>query len=218
MSKLQHTVLFLFVLAFIVLSYNYIDRPLALYFLNRAETYNDIGKLISKAGESQWYIAIGLFGFLFYKFKKENLLYAQRYLFLLYVNLFSGAISLLLKWFFGRARPWGIDNGGDNYGFLLFKHLDMGFFQHISYQITQLADSPGLLASFPSGHTITIVAIATYMSIFFKKYTLIWFSIALLIASSRILAGDHYLSDIVAGTYIGIFSTLFLYSKMKSRL
>ena len=218
MSKLQHSILLLVTLGLVTLFYNLFDKEIALYFINRYDAYNDIGKLISKAGESHWYMLIGLFGFLYYRYKRYNMLYASRYLFLLYVNLFSGIISILLKTFFARVRPWGLEDGTDRFGFLFFQNNSMSFIEKLQYYADQMIHHPGLYASFPSGHTITVMAVATYMSLFFSKYIPLWYALALVVASGRLLAADHYPSDIIAGTYIGVVSTLFLYSKMKSRL
>jgi membrane-associated phospholipid phosphatase len=174
--------------------------------------------MISIAGESHWYIATGILGFVFFKFYKKNRLLEQRFLFLLYINLFSGLINLLLKWLFSRIRPWGLREGHDEYGFLLFQNFDMGFIEKMKYHFLTLFESPTTYSSFPSGHTTTVVAVALYLFLLFPKYKFLWFSLALILALSRVLANDHFLSDIFAGIIVGTLSTLFLYSKMKDKL
>jgi undecaprenyl-diphosphatase len=57
--------------------------------------------------------------------------------------------------------------------------------------------------SFPSGHTITAFAIALPIGIFYPELQGGLFAAALLIASSRILLGMHFLSDVIAGSIIG---------------
>lgn len=57
--------------------------------------------------------------------------------------------------------------------------------------------------SFPSGHTITAFAISVPLGCFFPGMELGLGFIALSIASSRILLGMHFLSDVVAGAMLG---------------
>ena len=205
-------------IAFIIFSYFYLDRGVAEYFLANIPTFEHTGNTISILGESHWYLATGLLGFLFFKYYKKNRLYEQRFLFLLYINLFSGIISLLLKWLFSRIRPWGLRPGHDEYGFLAFQNWDMSFLEKMKYHFMTLAESPTTYSSFPSGHTTTVFAVVTYLSILFPKYLYLWLSLAIVVAGSRILANDHFISDLFAGAIVGTVATLFLYSKMKGRI
>ncbi len=57
--------------------------------------------------------------------------------------------------------------------------------------------------SFPSGHTITAFAVAISMSLFFPVCLPILLFCALSIATSRILLGMHFLSDVIVGAVLG---------------
>ncbi len=57
--------------------------------------------------------------------------------------------------------------------------------------------------SFPSGHTMTAFAVAIPLSLFYPTLVIGLFFCALSIATSRILLGMHFLSDVVAGALIG---------------
>ncbi|NOR58977.1 MAG: phosphatase PAP2 family protein [Sulfurimonas sp.] len=195
-----------------------LDMRVAHFFLADVKTYEPIGDFISIFGESHWYIGTAILGYLFFKFYKKNELYQQRFLFLLYINLFSGIISLVLKQLFGRIRPWGMRNGNDDYGFLLFQNLDMGFIEKMKYHFVTLMDAPTTYSSFPSGHTTTVFTAFTYLVILFPKYLYIWLSFAVVLASSRLLANDHFVSDLFAGVLIGTLSTMFLYSKLRGKI
>lgn len=57
--------------------------------------------------------------------------------------------------------------------------------------------------SFPSGHTMTAFAATTALSLFYPALLPALLFCALSIATSRILLGMHFLSDVVAGAVIG---------------
>jgi membrane-associated phospholipid phosphatase len=217
-SKQAYTVYLLTIIFLIIISYFTLDARVAHFFLADVKTYEPIGDFISIFGESHWYIGTAILGFLFFKFYKKNELYKQRFLFLLYINLFSGLISLFLKWIFGRIRPWGLRNGNDDYGFLFFQNLDMSFIDKMKYHYITLIDAPTTYTSFPSGHTTTVFAIFTYLVILFPKYLYLWLVLAITVSCSRILANDHFVSDLLAGLLIGTLSTMFLYSKLRGKI
>jgi len=57
--------------------------------------------------------------------------------------------------------------------------------------------------SFPSGHTITAFAVAVPIGLYYPSLLAGLIFCALSIASSRVLLGLHYLSDVLAGIAIG---------------
>lgn len=59
--------------------------------------------------------------------------------------------------------------------------------------------------SFPSGHTGSSFAAATVLSGFYKKWAVLFYTVAALIAFSRVYLYVHYPSDIVGGVILGTF-------------
>jgi undecaprenyl-diphosphatase len=57
--------------------------------------------------------------------------------------------------------------------------------------------------SFPSGHTITAFAVAVSLSSFYPELAAGLFFCAVSVATSRVLLGMHFLSDVLAGAAIG---------------
>lgn len=69
--------------------------------------------------------------------------------------------------------------------------------------------------SFPSGHSITAFAIAVTLGGFYPVLLAGLLLVAISIAASRIILGMHFLSDVVAGSLIGVllaFSFLHLFA------
>jgi undecaprenyl-diphosphatase len=62
--------------------------------------------------------------------------------------------------------------------------------------------------SFPSGHTITAFAVAVTLGHFYPGLSLGLLFCAASVASSRILLGMHFLSDVLAGAAIGTILAL----------
>jgi len=65
--------------------------------------------------------------------------------------------------------------------------------------------------STPSGHSLRAFAILTAMSLVFKRWSVFFISLAILICLSRIIVTAHYPSDVLFGAYIGIFSALWTF-------
>ncbi|MBS3134528.1 phosphatase PAP2 family protein [Candidatus Woesearchaeota archaeon] len=59
-----------------------------------------------------------------------------------------------------------------------------------------------LVSSFPSGHTIVAFSIIPFLRT--GKEKIIWAIMAIFIAFSRLYLGLHYLSDVVAGIFLGL--------------
>lgn len=98
----------------------------------------------------------------------------------------SHLIVQILKRFVRRRRPYQVIDGVFT-GLKLYKD-----------------------ASFPSGHSTAAFCMATVLSAAVPSYLLIFYSIALIVALSRVYLGMHYPSDIVMGAGIGIITTLWI--------
>lgn len=84
----------------------------------------------------------------------------------------------------------------------LFYHRPRPF---LALQVNQLLTSNEW--SFPSGHATFFFAMATAIYLYNKKWGVFFFTAAILMTISRVIAGIHYPSDIVGGAIIGVTVT-----------
>ncbi len=179
-------------LLFCSASYVWLDRPVIDFFLLlRESALYQTFKIVTRLGESQWYLIGGLFLWLFYR--KNNPRLAGGGLLLLSSVALSGIAANILKSFLGRARP------------RLYIHEQIyGFdFFHIDYA----------WLSFPSGHSATALGAASALALAFPRFRLFFYVIGLSVAASRVILTQHWPSDVIAGSVLGLVVTLQLYHK-----
>ena len=65
-------------------------------------------------------------------------------------------------------------------------------------------------ASFPSGHTTSVFALATLLAIFDgnKKWNSLYLLAAVAVGYSRIYLGQHFLGDVLVGSLIGVVTAV----------
>lgn len=189
-SSLWTRILLVCGLIFIVFSYFYIDIPLANYCRHLSPGVRSFFGLVTELGQSTWYLGGALFCFFLFRYVYKNIFLARRALFLFVAIAGSGIIVNIFRFLAGRYRPE-----------MLFAQGAYGF-EFFQLKSTAL--------SFPSGHTTTAFALAMVLIIFWRSYWLFFVFWATLIAASRVIITAHFLSDVVAGAYLGSFSVLFI--------
>lgn len=177
-----------------LLSFCYFDKAIAVYFYQlQPSFYLKIVHWITWLGFSVLYFSIFLITALFLRYIRMNQKGEERAWFLLLSVVIPGGLCHIFKIIFGRARPglWVHDH---LYGFYWFK-------------------TQNLFWSFPSGHTSVIMGVAFGLSIVFPRYLAAFILAGLLVASSRIVLHFHFLSDVLASSYLALLEIgLLLYS------
>lgn len=99
---------------------------------------------------------------------------------------------------------------GDGLKFLLGRYRPIMLFENNLYGL-HFFSSEWALNSTPSGHTVRAFSILTALSFLYRKFTVVFISIATLIGASRVAVTAHYPSDVVFGAFIGIFTAAWTY-------
>ena len=112
--------------------------------------------------------------------------------FLCFCAMASGLLGALVKWGFGRIRPF---HGSPVLELHPFINGIRGLF--VSENL-----------SFPSGHTCLAFATASALTVLAPRGWPAFYALAVVVAAERILEGSHYLGDVVAAAGLGVLSTL----------
>lgn len=100
----------------------------------------------------------------------------------------SGAVVHLLKFTVARLRPKHLLNDS-TYGFA---------FAHPEFTVS----------SFPSGHSQAVFSAMMALTVLFPRGWVVFLPYAVAVALTRLFVGAHFLSDIIAGAFIGIVAAL----------
>ena len=109
----------------------------------------------------------------------------------------AGLIANLTKNILGRARPKLFDTTGP---------LDFELFAFDSDY-----------ASLPSGHATNIFAFATVVAILWPQGRVPLYALAVVIAASRVLIGQHYVTDVVLGAILGTVFPYYVRDRFAAR-
>jgi membrane-associated phospholipid phosphatase len=180
----------------ILISYFFLDKPIALFFHRAPSELKYFSRLFSRLSSPHLYMALlpVLFFYIRFILKKEKR--SNRILLLALAVPLANLVTNLLKFIFGRYRPeW------------LFSQNVYGF-DFLSLHREQ---------SFPSGNACTISAVLCGIACFFPKYSYLLLAGAFLISLARVTSTAHYLSDIIAGVYVGMATAQYAYKIMKQQ-
>ena len=161
----------------------YLDRPLADFFAGLELHTNAVPLAwFTMLGTRAFYITLYLTAALYFRYFRVNPEWEARCWFLFICVLIPEIICGVLKVSLGRARPdmWFQEQFYGFYGF----------------------QAKSAFWSFPSGHTTTIMGVTLGAGILFPRYCYALVTAGLLVAVSRVLLVQHYLSDIMSASYL----------------
>jgi membrane-associated phospholipid phosphatase len=115
--------------------------------------------------------------------------------------LLSALVAQILKSAFSMPRPKQFFSPGQ-YPYFIEGVTHIGF------------------SSFPSGHSTSVFALATLLAFFEKnnKGKLAYLLVAVAVGYSRIYLGQHFLSDVLMGSCIGVLAAIFVHWLFSEKL
>ena len=118
-------------------------------------------------------------------------------LFVFFSILLSGIVAQISKHIIGRPRP------------ILYNASDI--------KALDLLNFDSKWHSFPSGHTTTIFAFIFCLFFLFPKIKNFLIALAVIIASTRVIIGAHFVSDIFGGVLVAYLCTIFVRNKFSKK-
>jgi len=180
---------------FCALSYVLWDRTLLGAIHALPPSWIHLGKCVSVFGKAEWYWVPGLVFAVAFWFIRRNLkLFYAALSFCLSLAI-GGTLSTVVKFILGRYRPSMLIHDG-LYGF--------------TWLGTRMVET-----SMPSGHCVTVGAAATALWFAYPPFRPVYVLWVAAMMSARLLAEAHYLSDVAAGTYLGVVAALIVGPMMR---
>jgi undecaprenyl-diphosphatase len=163
------------------------DRVGSLLDVSHSPGWRVFATWSSKAGEGWVLLLVG--GIIGGGMVIQNRVAAARLVILVTASgLINGAVATILRSLIGRTRPCA--------------HVAQGFYGiwHDSHWIIGRHE----FASFPSGHSATVVGFAVAVWLLNRRLGMVAFFYAFLVCWSRVALGAHHFSDIIAATLLAI--------------
>lgn len=186
------------VLLFCIFSYFYLDREIAVYFhAHSFPMLDSLSQILTIFGLSFVDFSALIFLFFFFRYLKKDVQGENAIKFLLLCLGIATFIAVVFKVLLSRARPelWFLDNLYGFYGFKL----------------------QGDFWSFPSGHTTIAISLSLGLGFLYPRFCIAFFLFGLAVAFSRVILTFHYLSDVVATTYLSGLEMGLIFSYFKRR-
>ncbi|MBU1667723.1 phosphatase PAP2 family protein [bacterium] len=175
-----------------VLLYQFADKTISTYFYTLDnKIFKEVFAILTEFGNSAWYFIVSILLFVYFKIIKKQFKAASMALYIFMTNLIAGLLVWVFKIPFGRARP-------------------KLYFQENLYGFEWFEIKPDLV-SFPSGHSITVISTAVALSLIFPKWKYLFLPLAALVAFSRVVLTQHYMSDVVFASFLGSMVAIFLH-------
>lgn len=183
---------------------NYVHDQLSESFVDMVKKTSNLDDYINIAC-----VASALYALL----RLKNKCLFQKFIFPPLSALYAGILTHLLKWPLGRWRPKALLKH-DMFGFEFLGPIKVGLHDHFGvhssfYDAYPFASS-GILISFPSGHSSSMMAIMTAIAILQPKYRWPCFVLAILFGLTRVIESAHYPSDVLGGLVLGYLAAHWL--------
>ena len=182
----------------------FFDYSISKFFYNINSQTKSLFETLTHFGDSLYFFVPSILIWVVIKITQNKnkiiLTISDISLFIFFNILFSGIAVQIFKHILGRPRP--------------------PLFHSNNLSTIDIFNFDSRWHSFPSGHTATIFAFIFCLIFLFPKIKNILITIAIVIASTRVIVGAHYVSDIFGGALVAYISSILLRDKFfqKSKL
>ena len=187
-----------------VIVFLFFDYSISKFFYNINSQTKSLFETLTHFGDSLYFFIPSILIWLVIKIiqnkNKIILTISDISLFIFFNILLSGIAVQIFKHILGRPRP--------------------PLFHSNNLSTIDIFNFDSRWHSFPSGHTATIFAFIFCLIFLFPKIKNILITIAVVIASTRVIVGAHYVSDIFGGALVAYITSILLREKFfqKSKL
>ena len=187
-----------------VLVFLFFDYSISKFFYNINSQTKSLFETLTHFGDSLYFFIPSILIWVVIKIiqnkNKIILTISDISLFIFFNILLSGIAVQIFKHILGRPRP--------------------PLFHSNNLTTLDIFNFDSRWHSFPSGHTATIFAFIFCLIFLFPKIKNILITIAIVIASTRVIVGAHYVSDIFGGALVAYITSIILRDKFfqKSKL
>ena len=185
-----------------LLSYFFWDQSLSLYY-NQDDFYRfrRFSRYATDLGDAEPYFLFSLFSYCFFRWVAPRLRFFSKdlrstekfrsWFFFVFISLLSlGLFTQILKIIVGRQRPHRSPSF-ENFHFVPF---NLHWHWH----------------SFPSGHSELLFVLATSLAFLKPNWRYVFFAVAFFLALTRVFTHNHFLSDVLVGSWIGYLGVQWL--------
>lgn len=175
----------------VVLSFFFVDRPVALWMEGYVNTpLTHIAEIITTLGLAKYYFAVMVVVLLMAYFLKRRDWIQNAFFVALSVGI-SGILCDVIKILLSRSRP-------------------NAFFEDHLYGFYFLQKT-SLMHSFPSGHSSNIGALMMSLSLIKPRFWPIFMCVGILVCCSRVVLTAHFVSDVMVGFYLGSVISVWMF-------
>lgn len=185
-------------LAAILVSMVWLDQPLAQWIESTQTDFSRmLGHWLEEAGKAHWILGYCVvITAIAWRSRRDE---AYNHLRLFGAVAASGIIANIIKVIACRPRP------------PLFIEHSITAWKVLGFQVDYMWNS------FPSGHATTGLAIAVAGSATYPRLRYAFWIVGLGIALGRIMLNVHYLSDVLAGSLLGVLAALWFANRLGSK-
>lgn len=178
----------------IAICYLFVDVPLTLYAQSLRHFLYIPLRIISIIISPPTQLLIWSCVLIYYLFIKKSVKYTLMFYPLAASLILSNTLVRVIKVIVGRSRPHVFLSNG-------IYHLNMISFDRI-------------FSSLPSGHATTIGCVMGFLAAKYPKKAFLLIVLCVILSLSRVFIAAHYLSDVLVGNFIGLYTAwLFYYTE-----